>query len=106
VEGFVAAAESSGALGRTINVGSNQEITIGDLAQRIIQLVGRDCRVVLDEQRLRPKRSEVRRLLADNRQAKELLGWQPVHSLEGGLTKTIRWISAHLDLYRPGEYRV
>jgi dTDP-glucose 4,6-dehydratase len=106
VAGFVAAAEADGAVGQMINVGSNQEITIGDLAQKIIQLVGRDCRVVLDEQRLRPKRSEVRRLVADNRKAKELLGWQPTHSLDEGLTKTIGWISSHLHRYRPGEYQV
>jgi dTDP-glucose 4,6-dehydratase len=106
VAGFVAACEVSSAVGQTINIGSDQEISIGDLALKIIDLVGRDCQIVMDEQRLRPKQSEVRRLWADNRKAKELLNWQPRHSLDEGLTKTIRWISLHLDRYRPEQYQV
>jgi NAD dependent epimerase/dehydratase len=104
--GFVAAGEASDVAGQTINLGSDQEITIGDLAQKIIHLVGRDVRVVMDEQRLRPTHSEVRRLRSDNRKAKALLGWQPGTSLDEGLEKTIDWISLHLDRYRLGEYQV
>jgi dTDP-glucose 4,6-dehydratase len=55
---------------------------------------------------LRPAQSEVRRLLADNGKAKKLLDWSPRVSLDEGLSRTIQWISEHLDLYRPGEYQV
>jgi NAD dependent epimerase/dehydratase len=106
VAGFVAAGEASDVAGQTINLGSDQEISIGDLAQKIIALVGRSVEIVMDEQRLRPKQSEVRRLWSDNRKARELLGWQPRTSLDDGLLKTIQWISLHLDRYRLGEYQV
>lgn len=106
VAGFMAAGEASDVAGQTINLGSDQEISIGDLAQKIIALVGRNVEIVMDEQRLRPKQSEVRRLWSDNRKARELLGWQPRTSLDDGLLKTIQWISLHLDRYRLGEYQV
>jgi len=106
VDGFLGAVEADQAIGQTINLGSNQEISIGDLARKIVNLVGRDVKVVMDKQRLRPERSEVRRLWADNRQARELLNWSPRTSLDEGLSKTIDWISRHLDHYRPWEYQV
>jgi NAD dependent epimerase/dehydratase len=106
VDGFLKVADADRAIGQTINIGSDQEISIGDLAQKIIKLVGRNVKIVTDKQRLRPKRSEVNRLWADNRKAKELLDWLPRTSLDEGLLKTIDWISRHLDRYRPGEYQV
>jgi NAD dependent epimerase/dehydratase len=106
VDAFLKIAEADGAVGQTINVGSRQEITVGDLTRKIIGLIGRDIDIVTEEQRLRPERSEVRRLLADNRRAQELLGWSPRVSLEEGLSKTIDWISRHLDRYNPEEYRI
>ena len=106
VDGFLRAASATGVVGETINVGSGSEITIGALVDQIVQLVGRPVQVVTDEQRLRPAQSEVRRLLADNSKAKKLLGWTPRVSLDAGLSRTIAWISQHLDLYRPGVYQV
>lgn len=106
VDGFLKVAETDGAIGQTINIGSGQEISIGDLAQKIISLIGRNVKIATDEQRLRPERSEVRRLWADNRQARDLLNWSPRTSLDDGLLMTINWISRHLDRYRPGEYQV
>jgi len=106
VDGFLKVAEADRAVGQTINVGSDQEISIGDLAQKIVHLVGRDAKIITDEQRLRPGRSEVHRLWADNHKARELLNWSPRTSLDEGLLKTIDWISGHLDRYRPGEYQV
>ena len=88
VNGFLKAAASDRALGQVINVGSGSEITIGDLAQTIIQLVGRPVEIVADAQRLRPAQSEVRRLLADNSKAEKLLDWSPLVSLEEGLSRT------------------
>ena len=104
VDGFLRAAGSPRAVGQIINLGADSEITIGDLAAKIIALVGRDVPIVTEEQRLRPARSEVERLWADNRKARELLGWRPQVSLDEGLRRTIAWIRDHLDRYRPGEY--
>jgi len=105
-DGFVRAAMAPGAVGRAINVGSGQEITIGDLARHIVRLTGRDVPVMQDPQRLRPSSSEVERLCANNALAREILGWQPKVSLDEGLQRTIDWIRASLELYRPDEYAV
>lgn len=104
--GFVRAAITLGAVGRAINVGTGLEITIGDLARRIVKLTGRDVPVVQDPQRLRPAGSEVERLCANNALAQEVLGWQPQVSLDEGLQRTMNWIRASLHLYRPDEYAV
>lgn len=106
VNGFVRAATAPGAVGQAINIGSGQEISIGDLARRIVRLTGREVPVVQDPQRLRPAGSEVERLCASNALARELLGWQPRVSLDEGLQRTIDWVRASLDLYRPDEYAV
>jgi NAD dependent epimerase/dehydratase len=106
VDGFLRIAESDKAVGQVVNVGSNCEICIGDLAEKIIGLVGRNVRLVTDEQRLRPERSEVRRLLADNHRAAEWLGWRPRTSLDVGLSKTIDWIARHTDRFHADVYRV
>jgi dTDP-glucose 4,6-dehydratase len=61
-------------------------------------------KIVVDQERLRPEKSEVMRLLSDNRKANELLSWHPQVDLKEGLKNTIKWIQKHLDLYRVGEY--
>lgn len=106
VEGFLCAGEVPGIEGGTFNLGVGSEIKVGDLAQKIISLVGRNVEVKLDSSRLRPAKSEVERLLSDNRLAKEKLGWSPRVSLEEGLSKTIEWISTNLSLYRPTIYQL
>ncbi len=105
-DGFLAAGDAPAAVGRTINLGVGQEISIGDLAARIHRLMGREPEVAHDAQRDRPPASEVERLLSDNRLAKELLDWEPRHTLDEGLEVTIEWLSRHLDRYRPGTYQV
>ena len=106
VDGFIKAAETPDAVGRTINLGSGREISIGDLAGLIIRLVGRDVTIATEQQRMRPEHSEVNRLLADNTLARQLLGWEPSVSLEEGLTRTIEWLREHMERYRPGVYAV
>lgn len=106
VDGFVKAAATPAAVGRTLNLGSGREISIGELAQLIGRLAGKAVQVESDEQRIRPDKSEVERLLADNSSAAELLGWTPLVSLEEGLTQTIAWLQEHLERYRPGVYVV
>lgn len=104
VDGFLLAASSKEANGRTINVGSGSEISIGELAQLIADLIGKPVRIETDEQRMRPEGSEVERLLADSQLAQSLLGWKPTVSLQEGLQRTIEWMSQHTDRYRSGVY--
>jgi NAD dependent epimerase/dehydratase len=108
VDGFVraATAEGDGLLGETFNLGNDREISIGDLAHLIIQLVGRPVEVKTDPARIRPSASEVRRLRADNRKAKARLGWQPRTSLKEGLRQTINWIRAHPEFFQPERYTI
>jgi dTDP-glucose 4,6-dehydratase len=106
VEGFLQAASVSEATGKTINLGSGREISIGELAKTIARLVNQDVKIEQDEQRIRPGGSEVERLLADNTLAQTILGWKPAVSLEEGLQLTIDWMRQHLDIYRPHDYVV
>jgi NAD dependent epimerase/dehydratase len=104
VDGFLHAASVPQAVGRTINLGSGQEISIGDLASRIAREVGREVRIEADPVRVRPGKSEVERLLADNTLAKDILGWVPTIDLDLGLRLTIDWFKQNLERYRPGVY--
>ena len=104
VEGFIKTAEAEGVIGETFNLGSGSEISIGELAQTIIRQIGRSVTIQVDEERLRPEKSEVLRLLSDNRKAYEKLGWQPLVGTDLGMQKTIAWIKDHLDLYQVGKY--
>ena len=104
VTGFVLAASAPEAVGQTINLGSGREISIGELAQLIAHLVGEPITIESDEKRVRPDKSEVERLLADNTLARTLLGWKPLVSLEEGLGHTIEWIRQHRERYRPDVY--
>ncbi len=106
VDGFLRVAEAPGVVGETFNLGSGSEVRIGDLAQQVIQIVNRPVRIELDPLRLRPAKSEVQRLLSDNRLARQRLAWSPQVSLEQGLSQTIAWIKAHLDNYQPGRYQI
>lgn len=104
VEGFVLAGEAEGAVGRTINLGSGRETSIGDLAALIGTLCGAEPRIETEERRARVAGSEVERLLADATVAREVLGWQSRVSLEQGLERTVAWFREHLVHYRPDDY--
>jgi len=104
VAGMIKAAEVTGIEGKVLNLGTGQEIRIGELAEKIIQKTGRSVEIIVDPDRLRPEASEVLRLISDNSLAKKSLGWKPQTSLDEGLEQTIQWIKAHLDLYRIGKY--
>lgn len=106
VAAFLAAAEAQQVWGQVINVGSGSEISIGHLAAMIARIVNGSARIVLDQERLRPSRSEVSRLLADNTLAQQLLNWQPKVSLEEGLKRTVAWIAAHLTQFQVGKYQI
>lgn len=104
VEGFLRMGLAEGVEGQEMNLGTGTCLSIGDLAHKILRLVGRDLPIVCEEERLRPPQSEVLRLHADARRARQMLGWQPRVSLDEGLERTIAWIRDHLELYRPEVY--
>ncbi len=106
VEGFVKTAEADRAIGQEINLGTGEEISIGELAQKIAALAGADVTIRQAEERIRPGKSEVRRLLSNNGKAKELLGWQPQKTLDQGLAATMEWVKAKLEMYDPEAYRI
>lgn len=106
VEGFCAAALSPNASGQTINFGSGREISVGDLALLIGKMLGKDVNILCEQERLRPSKSEVERLLACNKKAKALMGWEPRISLEEGLEKTIAWIQQNAEHYQAKGYVV
>lgn len=106
VEGFLAAADAPDAVGRTINLGSGQEITIDALARRIAGIVGTEIEIRREAARVRPDASEVERLLADTTLARELLHWQPAISLDEGLRRTVEWMREHEERYRAGAYAI
>jgi NAD dependent epimerase/dehydratase len=106
VNGFLQAAQRDAALGQVVNLGSGTEVTIGELAQLIIGLIGRPVTIHTDAQRLRPQKSEVLRLLADNGRARELIDWAPQTALGQGLAATIAWVRDNLEAYRIGRYEI
>ena len=104
VEGFLLAGQANLWNGETYNLGTGEEITIGAVAELIFKIMGKQPEIKVEPGRLRPEKSEVMRLISDNRKASMNLNWQPKVGMEEGLRRTIEWISAHLDLYQPEEY--
>lgn len=106
IDGFLKVAESDNSVGEVINVGTGSGITIKELAEKIVESVGKDVKIVRDERRVRPEKSEVMALVCDGRKAAELIGWKPRYALEDGLRETIEWIRGHLDRYKAEIYNV
>jgi NAD dependent epimerase/dehydratase len=112
VEGFIAVAESEKSLGEVINIGSNYEVSIEETVNIIAELLDKEIEILTDDIRIRPAKSEVERLWADNKKAKELLGWVPEYSqIDGfkrGLKETIEWFTNpnHLNQYKVDVYNI
>ncbi|MAS82489.1 MAG: NAD-dependent dehydratase [Legionellales bacterium] len=112
VSGFLSTLNTDKCIGEVVNIGSNYEISIGDTAQSIAEIMRAEIELITDEQRLRPVRSEVERLWAENDKAKRLLDWQPQYSgIEGfkkGLSKTIDWFKKdeNLKVYKTDVYNL
>lgn len=106
--GFIALANCEKAIGREINIGSGREISIGDLAELIISHIDPIAKIVSDNSRIRPKESEVERLLCNNSLINELTGWKPSVPLEEGIPRTIEWfkVPANLKGYKADIYNV
>ncbi|MEY8333923.1 NAD-dependent 4,6-dehydratase LegB [Lachnospiraceae bacterium 47-T17] len=104
--GFVAIAESDRTIGQEINIATGQEISIGDLAATIIGQINPKASIVCDEQRLRPDKSEVNRLLGSNAKIMELTEWRQRYTFEEGIAETINWMKEHMDRYKSELYNV
>ena len=112
VRGFMAMAESDAAVGEVVNIGSNYEISIGDTVSLIAEAMDIEIEIESDEQRMRPEKSEVNRLWAENAKAKELLDWSPEYGGKAGfrraLAETAEWFSKpeNLSGYKTDIYNV
>jgi dTDP-glucose 4,6-dehydratase len=112
VAGFIAVAESERSVGEVINIGSNYEISIGDTAALIADIMNVEIEIETDDIRLRPDKSEVERLWADNKKAQELAGWLPQYAgkdgLRRGLTETVAWFTKpeNLACYKADRYNI
>ncbi len=112
VRGFIDITESDASVGEVINIGSNYEISIGDTVSMIAKVMGIEIEVVTDDVRLRPEKSEVERLWADNAKAERLVGWRPEYSgrdgLLRGLTETVAWFRnpENLKSYKSQMYAI
>lgn len=104
--GFISIAQANNLVGEVTNIGTNSEISIGDLVRLIASLMDKEIRIAEDAQRIRPEKSEVERLLCDNTKIRSLTGWEPKYTLEEGLHETISWIEKSLSFYKPDRYNV
>lgn len=104
--GLLEAALATEVVGEVVNLGYGRGITIGELAERIMRLVGRSVPLVTEEERVRPQRSEVFALISNNRKALDRIGWQPRVSLDEGLCEVIRFAKAHPHSFGVDRYGI
>ena len=106
VDGYIKVAVSDKAMGEVINLGSGFEISIGDLAKKILNVLKKNIKIVTHSDRVRPSKSEVERLFADISKAKKLIGWEPKISLDEGLSYTIEWYKKNIERYKTDIYNI
>ena len=104
VRGFIDIAGTDKTIGREINIATGREVSIGQLAQKLIDRINPAAGIICDEQRLRPDKSEVNRLLGSNELIRELTGWEPKYSLDQGLTETIAFFKENLGRFKADVY--
>ena len=104
--GFVEIAKSDKTIGEEVNIATQKEISIGQLAQEMINQINPNARIICDEQRLRPENSEVNRLLGSNKKIRKLTDWEPKYNLETGLAETIQWLRNNLHKYKTDIYNI
>ncbi|MBP8855206.1 MAG: GDP-mannose 4,6-dehydratase, partial [Oscillospiraceae bacterium] len=104
--GFMAIADCEKAVGQEINIATEREISIGDLANELIRQINPDAKIVTDTARLRPEKSEVERLLGSAAKLRALTGWQAQYTFEQGIAETIAWLRAHLASYKADIYNL
>lgn len=106
VQGFIEIAKSDKTIGEEINIATQREISIGQLAEELVRQINPRARIVCDEDRLRPEKSEVNRLLGSNEKIKRLTSWQPTYTLEQGLAETIDFFRHNLEKYKTDIYNI
>jgi dTDP-glucose 4,6-dehydratase len=106
VEGILKSTATPNVEGKTFNLGSGDEITIGELAKKIAKVIGKQVNITLEEKRLRPEKSEVNQLISDNRLALKELNWHPSTDLDTGLEETVHWYKKNIDRFRFEYYSV
>ena len=102
--GFMAIADCPAAIGQELNIATGEEHSIGDLANELIAQINPNAKIVCEEERLRPEKSEVNRLLGDSTKMRALTGWKPEYTFEQGLAETVAWIRDNLNTYKVGQY--
>lgn len=104
--GFIEIFKSDRTIGEEINIATQQEISIGELANELIRQINPEAKIACDEERLRPEKSEVNRLLGSNEKIKSLTNWQPQYSFEEGLAETIEFFRHNMDKYKTDIYNI
>lgn len=104
--GFIEIAKSDNTIGEEINIATQQEISIGQLAEELIKQINPKAKIICDEQRLRPEKSEVNRLLGSNEKIKRLTDWKPKYTFEQGIAETVEFFRYNLDKYKTDIYNI
>lgn len=104
--GFIEIYKSDKTIGEEINIATQKEISIGQLAEELIRQINPKARIICDEQRVRPEKSEVNRLLGSNKKITELTDWKPMYTFEEGISETISFLKDNLDRYKPDIYNL
>ena len=104
--GFLSVACSEACVGTTINIGTGQGISVNDLVETISRVMGQELDLKVEQERIRPDKSEVWELICDYSRARETTGWEPQYSLEEGLRESIEWIRENLDRYKADIYNI
>ena len=104
--GFIAISESEKTIGEEINIATQKEISIGQLAQELISQINPNVSIICDEQRLRPEKSEVNRLLGSNAKIRQLTDWKPQYTFEEGICETIQFFQSNMDKYKIDIYNI
>ncbi|CBH20492.1 NAD-dependent epimerase/dehydratase [Acetoanaerobium sticklandii] len=104
--GFIEIAKSDKTIGEEINIATQQEISIGELAQELIRQINPNAKIICDNQRLRPEKSEVNRLLGSNEKIKKLTNWKPNYTFEQGIAETVEFFKGNLDKYKTDIYNI
>ena len=104
--GFIAMYESDKTIGQEINIATQKEISIGQLAEELIRQINPNAKIICDEDRLRPEKSEVNRLLGSNKKILELTDWKPQYTFEQGLAETIAFLRENMDKYKVDIYNI
>ncbi|MBR4470664.1 MAG: NAD-dependent 4,6-dehydratase LegB [Erysipelotrichaceae bacterium] len=104
--GFLEIYRSDKTIGEEINIATQKEISIGDLANELIRQINPNAKIICDEQRVRPEKSEVNRLLGSNEKIKRLTNWKPQYTFEEGLAETIEFLKSNLDKYKADIYNL